>query len=430
MSKNELTTTQCKEILNKLKDKADFISIFINNSSSECLEGMFSNKTSSKEFEINKTETNISVEIIHNKRNFSFNCDQIDILESKILENMEKIKEFSKDKEIVIPKSKPIVAQDDNLFFIPEDLNEFYNDIQKIVQSMYKKYVKNIIANIMVKKVFSNKTVVNTNGFEHLYKATFSILMVELITEKDGKKYTVCWSHYIQNMKKAKLYIEKEFQNLADRLDSTSIKGGEYECIIKNRNVSYFFSEFVNLLTGNNIDNGSSYYKNSLQKQVLNSGIDIIENPKCKYGKMSYDNEGTKLKKKFIVKDGILQTFLVNSRYAKKLKYKKTGNAFVGGIYCTHIFLESKERYDEKNFKNGVIITDFIDNNLNDTTGDFKASCCGLLVENGKRTPFNNAVISMNLKDLLKIQIVNDSICEDNNIFTPSIFLPKINIAS
>ncbi|MCE1839822.1 metallopeptidase TldD-related protein, partial [Enterobacter hormaechei] len=93
------------------------------------------------------------------------------------------------------------------------------------------------------------------------------------------------------------------------------------------------FGHLVGAISGSSIYRKSSFLLDSLGQPILPSWLTIEEQPHLLRGLAStpFDSEGVRTTSRDIVKEGILQTWLLTSYSARKLGMVNTGHA--GGIH-------------------------------------------------------------------------------------------------
>nr|WP_246208528.1 metallopeptidase TldD-related protein [Enterobacteriaceae endosymbiont of Plateumaris braccata] len=158
-----------------------------------------------------------------------------------------------------------------------------------------------------------------------------------------------------------------------------------------------------------------------------------MENPHVLQGLGSkpFDNEGVHIKKITIVKNGILQTWLLNNYTSKQLNMENNGHS--GGIYNWYINNKNNIDYNTliKKMNNSLIITELMSDGINNITGDYSRGASGFWVENGKiKFPVNEIIISSNLKKIwLSILDISNDIEKRNSIQCGSILISEMIIS-
>lgn len=170
------------------------------------------------------------------------------------------------------------------------------------------------------------------------------------------------------------------------------------------------------------IRGGAIYRKSSFLLERLGSGIfpgwvRIHESPhKLRgLGSAPFDNEGVATQARDLVRDGILQGWLLDSYAARKLGLETTGNA--GG--ARNLTIEASPAgagFEDliRQMGTGLVVTELMGHGTNMVTGDYSRGAAGYWVENGEPvTAVEEITVAGNLVDMYEnLQEVGT----DNNI--------------
>ena len=144
-----------------------------------------------------------------------------------------------------------------------------------------------------------------------------------------------------------------------------------------------------------------------------------------------FDSEGVRTQDMEIIRNGILQTYLLTSYSGRKLGMQSTGHA--GGI---HNWLVKPNSYGKltallRQMNRGLLVTEVMGQGVNLVTGDYSRGAAGFWVENGEiQYPVAEITIAGQLPDMLRnIVAVADDIEHRSNIQTGSILLEKMKIS-
>jgi PmbA protein len=167
-----------------------------------------------------------------------------------------------------------------------------------------------------------------------------------------------------------------ELTNLTNKI--LKFKSGEYFALFEPLSFSSFVSNFASAASIFDIEAGFSFLGGKLNQMVASKEISVIDDPLLKngYNSRSFDDEGVGTKKKYIIKNGILKTFLFNTSYAKKYKTKTTGNAGLTepAPYNLVVNGENEKKKDKiiEEIKEGIWVTNNWYTRFNNyTAGDF-----------------------------------------------------------
>lgn len=224
----------------------------------------------------------------------------------------------------------------------------------------------------------------------------------------------------------------KAAERTVDRLGTKRISTRKCPIIFNAEMASSLIGNFVSAISGTNLYRKASFLLDHLQQPVFANHINIDEDPFLPKGLGSspFDAEGVKLYRSDIVKDGILQRYVLDSYSARKLKMKTTGNA--GGIHNLTVKTSPLDFNGLlKKMDTGLLVTEVMGGGVNIVTGDYSRGVFGYWVQNGKiQYPVTGATIAGNLKDiLLRIIAVGNDVDYRSNILTGSMLLDEMTVA-
>jgi PmbA protein len=191
-------------------------------------------------------------------------------------------------------------------------------------------------------------------------------------------------------------------------------------------------SHFVSAIRGGSLYRKTSFLLDSLGKQVFAPAIRIQEEPHLLRGLGSapFDNEGVATRARDLVRDGVLQGYVLDSYSGRKLGMPTTGNA--GGVHNLAIDA-SAGGLDEliRRMHRGLLVTDLIGFGVNSVTGDYSRVASGFWVENGAiQFPVEEITIAGNLREMFgAIVAVGNDVDRRGNIRSGSILIERMTVA-
>jgi len=192
------------------------------------------------------------------------------------------------------------------------------------------------------------------------------------------------------------------------------------------------FGHLVGAISGSSVYRKSTFLLDAMGQQILPEWLTIEEQPHLLKGLAStpFDSEGVRTQAREIIKDGVLQTWLLTSYSARKLGLQSTGHA--GGIHNWRIAGQGHS-FDAmlKQLGTGLVVTELMGQGVSGITGDYSRGAAGFWVENGEiQYPVSEITIAGNLKDMWRnIVTVGSDIETRSNIQCGSVLLPEMNIA-
>ena len=165
-----------------------------------------------------------------------------------------------------------------------------------------------------------------------------------------------------------------------------------FDCRISGSLVGHLASS----ANGSAIVRKTSFLREKLGEKIFASGIDIIDDPLRPRGLRSrpFDAEGVAGHRLELVKDGVLNSWLLDCATARELDLATTGHAQRGvsstpspGASNLHLAPGAKSP-DEliADIEDGFYVTDMIGMGVNLVTGDYSRGASGFWIENGQCT--------------------------------------------
>lgn len=190
---------------------------------------------------------------------------------------------------------------------------------------------------------------------------------------------------------------------------------------------------FVGAIRGPSQYRRSSFLLNAAGEQVFPGFINIVERPHLLQGLASspYDSEGVATRDRDLIRDGVLQGYVLGSYSARKLGLKTTGNA--GGIHNLLVNSGETGSFEQllRRMGTGLFVTELMGQGVNGVTGDYSRGATGFWVENGAIAyPVHEITIAGNLREMLKtIVAVGSDVDVKGAVRTGSILLEAMTIA-
>jgi len=146
-------------------------------------------------------------------------------------------------------------------------------------------------------------------------------------------------------------------------------------------------------INGASVARGTTFLKDSLGKRIFPEGINVIDDPTRKRGLRSrpFDGEGVPTRRSAIIEDGVLTTWLLDTRSARQLGLRTTGHAGRGtggppspgasNLYMAPGTLSPAELMAD--IVEGLYVTELIGMGVNGVTGDYSRGAAGFMIRNG-----------------------------------------------
>jgi len=194
------------------------------------------------------------------------------------------------------------------------------------------------------------------------------------------------------------------------------------------------FRHFIGAIRGASQYRKASFLLNAAGQEIFPTFLQMQERPHIPKGLASapFDGEGAATHDRDLVRDGVLQGYVLGSYSARKLGLKTTGNA--GGIHNLIVAAPGKALDEEsflKRMNTGLLVTELMGQGVNGVTGDYSRGASGFWVENGAVTfPVHEVTIAGNLKQMYRdIVALGNDLDVRGGIRTPSVLIGEMTIA-
>src|SRR3954462_192725 len=262
----------------------------------------------------------------------------------------------------------------------------------------------------------STMMLVTSNGFSGGYRrGGYSLSCAVLAGQGTGMERDYEWSsavHFDDLMPAAKVGRNAGRFAVA-RLNPKKVSNTRVPVIYDRRLSGGMLGHLAGAINGRAVARGTSFLKDKMGQQIFAKGIRIIDNPHRKRGLGSrpFDGEGLPTRRRAVIDDGMLTTWLLDLASARQLNLAPTGHGPGGGT--SNFYLEKGKLSPDEliaDIKSGLYITDLIGFGVNGVTGDYSRGASGFWIENGKKAwPVSGITVAGNLKDMfLNLTPAND----------------------
>ena len=181
-----------------------------------------------------------------------------------------------------------------------------------------------------------------------------------------------------------------------------------------------FISHLLGAISGPSIARGTSFLKDRLGERIFPEAITIIDDPHRHRGLRSkpFDGEGIANRRRAIIDNGVLTTWLLDLRSSRQLGLKTTGHAARGTASppapaATNVWIEPGPLTPKEliaDIESGFYVTEMMGMGVNGVTGDYSRGAAGFWIEKGEITfPVSEMTVAGNLKDIfVRLVAAND----------------------
>ncbi|MDO8826435.1 metalloprotease PmbA [Methylophaga sp.] len=225
----------------------------------------------------------------------------------------------------------------------------------------------------------------------------------------------------------------KAAEQTLKRLNAREIETGHYPVIFAAEIASSLFGQLVGGIRGSALYRKSSFLLDKLGEQIFPAFMHIHEQPHLlkALGSSAFDAEGVATQNRDIIRDGILQGYVLDSYSARRLNMTTTANA--GGVHNLTVDSNDLSFKDMlKAMDRGVIVTETMGMGVNIVNGDYSQGAAGFWVENGEiQYAIDEFTIAGQLQDMFKgIQAVANDVDLRSSIRSGSVWIDKMMVAA
>jgi PmbA protein len=168
-------------------------------------------------------------------------------------------------------------------------------------------------------------------------------------------------------------------------------------------------------ISGASVARGTSFLKDSLGQKIFAPGIYIYDEPRRLRGLRSkpFDSEGVPTANSVLIEDGVLTTWLLDSRSARQLGLKTNGHSSGSSPGLSNAYLAAGRHSPAElmaDVKEGVYINELLGMGVNGLTGDYSRGAAGFMIRDGALAePVAEITVAGNLKEMfLHLTPAND----------------------
>lgn len=275
----------------------------------------------------------------------------------------------------------------------------------------------------------------NSLGFLHGYPSSRHSLSCSVIGQHGDDMQRDDWwtvARASGELEEAAEVGRKAAERTVRRLDAQSLSTRQCPVIFAADVAGGLIGHFVGAIRGGNLYRKSSFLLDALGQKIFPDFVHIHEQPHLPraLGSAPYDSEGVATRARDLVKDGILQSYVLSTYAARKLGMQTTGNA--GGVHNLTVDTGNLDLDGLlKKMNTGLLVTELMGQGVNTVTGDYSRGAAGFWVEGGEICyPVEEITIAGNLRDIYQgIQAIGCDVDLRGNVRTGSILLGEMTVA-
>lgn len=275
----------------------------------------------------------------------------------------------------------------------------------------------------------------NSHGFSGGYASTSHSLSCALIAGKGDDMQRDYWyttARCAEDLESPAAVGRRAAERALRRVGASRIGTRSVPVIFVAEVARGFLGHMVSAIRGAAQYRKASFLLGAAGSQVLPTWFSIEERPHLPRapGSAPFDGEGVATRDRTLVRDGVLQGYVLSSYSARRLGLQTTGNA--GGIHNLLVTPGTEDLEGLiRQMGRGLVVTELMGQGINGVTGDYSRGASGFWVEGGEIAhPVQEVTIAGNLKELyLDIQATGADIDRRGVIQAGSLLIGRMTVA-
>ena len=277
----------------------------------------------------------------------------------------------------------------------------------------------------------------NTHGFlagDCGTSHSLSCVLLAQVGEDMQRDYWYTSARDPRDLEAAELVGRRAGQRAIARLGARRLPTGPAQVILAPEVARGFIGHFIGAIRGSAQYRKASFLLGTAGQRIFPEWVQMHERPHLLKGVASsnFDSEGVRTVDRELVRDGIVDGYLLGSYSARKLGLVSTGHA--GGLHNLMVDA-SVDRPDQasllQRMGRGLLVTELMGQGVNGVTGDYSRGATGFWIEGGEIAyPVHEVTIAGNLRNLFAgLQAIGSDVDERGGVRVGSIWVGEFTIA-
>ncbi len=245
----------------------------------------------------------------------------------------------------------------------------------------------------------------NSHGFIGGYPSSRHSLSCSVIGQEGDNMQRDYWyttDRVAESLESAEAVGKRAGERALARLGARKISTCETPVLFQAEVAVSLLRCLIGAVSGSSLYRKASFLLDQLGHKIFPGFVHIYEDPLIPRGlaSASFDGDGVATRRKDLVQDGVLLSYILGSYSARKLGMQTTGNA--GGVH--NLFIEPGEHDLDgliQKMGQGLLVTELIGHGVNLISGDYSRGAAGFWVENGEiQFPVEEITVAGNLKNI------------------------------
>lgn len=289
------------------------------------------------------------------------------------------------------------------------------------------------------------RALVTSGGFAGAYASSgFALHVSPVADDAGGKKQNGDeweWRRFLEDLPEPESIGRLAAQRTLDKLGARPVPTTQVPVIFDADAARSLLSLFFSVVSGSAIYRRTSYLLDREGTEVASPLVHITDDPLLQRapGSRPFDGEGLASQRNQVVGAGRLETFLLDTYSARKLRRTSTGSAARGlgarpSVAPSNFVLEPGRQGPGtllQGVSRGLLVKNMMGFGFNPVTGDFSRGAEGFWIEDGALAfPVSGVTVSLNLDTLWKrIDAIADDLVLKSRYAAPSFRVSEMTVA-
>lgn len=286
-------------------------------------------------------------------------------------------------------------------------------------------------------------TFASTAGVTRGYETSSFGVHVTPVAARDGEMQRDAW--YAMARKRAALPDPAEVGRVAAaralrRLGARKARTAEVPVVFDPETAASLLRAFAAAASGPSLYRRASFLVGRLGARVASPAVTIVDDAliPAGLGSRPFDGEGLPTRRTVLVREGVLESYLLDTYSARKLGLRSTRHATRDaagvGVGTTNLMLLPGPATPEEliaSVREGLYVTELIGFGVNGVTGDYSRGAAGIWIEHGRlAAPVQEVTIAGNLLDMFQAieAVANDLVLRDRTS-APTLKIARMVVA-
>ena len=281
------------------------------------------------------------------------------------------------------------------------------------------------------------------SGFARGYTTTSFGVSVSPVAARNGEMQRDSW--YTSARKRDRLESPESVGRTAAaralrRLGARKVKTTEVPVIFDSETAASLLRSIAGAASGPSLYRRASFLLEKLGTRIAAPSVTIVDDAliPAALGSRPFDGEGLPTRKTVLVREGILETYLLDTYSARKLGLASTHHAARDGsgvsVATTNLTLQPGTAEPAeliRSVTNGFYVTELIGFGINGVTGDYSRGAAGMWIENGELAyPVEEVTVAGNLLTMFgSVEGVGNDLVLRDRTAAPTLLIGRMVVA-